>query len=142
MQSIHRQLQGADRIILAAPVFFMGLPAQAKAMIDRCQALWVEKYLLKRRHMFAQDGSRRRGLWLSVGGRKGPDLFGPSRATVRAFFATLDLEFWGELLYPQVDPYQAILSHPTTLAQAREAGARLVKDPGLLTAPAPTDKMV
>ena len=46
MQSIYPKLRQADRIILASPMFFMGITAQAKAMIDRCQALWAIKYVL------------------------------------------------------------------------------------------------
>jgi len=125
MQAIHYKLKDADRLVLAAPVFFLGLPAQAKAVVDRCQALWMEKYILKKRNMFARDGSRRKGLWLSVGGRKGPGNFDGPRLTVKSFFATLDLEFSGEFLYPQIDPYRSILHHPTALDEARQAGKSL-----------------
>ena len=43
MQSVYRELEKADRIVLASPVQFMGPSAQLKAMIDRCQALWARK---------------------------------------------------------------------------------------------------
>jgi multimeric flavodoxin WrbA len=125
MQAIHHKLKEADRLVLATPVFFLGLPAQAKAMVDRCQALWMEKYVLKRRNMFARDGSRRKGLWLAVGGRKGSGNFDGSRLTVKSFFATLDLEFYGELLYPQIDAYRYIAQHPTALKEARQTGKGL-----------------
>jgi hypothetical protein len=126
MQPIHRQLRDADRIILASPIFFMGLTAQAKALIDRCQALWVEKYLLKVRHPLGSDGSRRRGLFIGVGGMKRANLFDPARATVRAFFATCDVAYGEEILYPGIDLYREIIRHPTALREAFEAGARLV----------------
>jgi multimeric flavodoxin WrbA len=125
MQDIHHRLKEADRLVLGTPVFFLGLPAQAKAMVDRCQALWMEKYILKRRNMFARDGSRRKGLWLSVGGMKGAGNFDGSRMTVKSFFATLDVEFSGELFYPQIDAYRSILSHPAALKEARMAGKSL-----------------
>jgi NAD(P)H-dependent FMN reductase len=125
MQAIHHRLRKADRLVLAAPVFFLGIPAQAKSMVDRCQALWMEKYVLKKRNMFACDGSRRKGLWLSVGGRKGLGNFDGARLTVRGFFNTLDLEFSGELLYPQVDAYRSVLRHPTALGDAHQAGRAL-----------------
>ncbi|MEK7281918.1 MAG: flavodoxin family protein [Chloroflexota bacterium] len=124
MQPLHHKLIAADRLILSAPIFFMGLPAQAKVAVDRCQALWVTKYLLKRRHPYAKDGSRRRGLWLGVGGRTGPNRFDASRATVQAFFATCDVTYEDELLYPGVDAYQEILKHPTALEEAYAAGRR------------------
>ena len=126
MQDIHHRLKEADRLVLSTPVFFLGLPTQAKAMVDRCQALWMEKYVLKRRNMFARDGSRRKGLWLSVGGMKGVGNFDGSRMTVMSFFATLDVEFSAELLYRQIDDYRSILGHPTALKEARMAGKSLV----------------
>ena len=39
MGGIYAALREANRIILASPIFFAGLSAQAKAMVDRCQAL-------------------------------------------------------------------------------------------------------
>ncbi len=47
MQGVYDELEWADRIVLAAPIHFMGLSAQMKAMIDRCQCLWARKYVLK-----------------------------------------------------------------------------------------------
>ena len=127
MQSLHDKLRTADRLILAAPLFFMTVPAQTKAMIDRCQALWVERYLLKIRRQFAPDGSRRKALLLCVGGMHRPNLFDPVNATVRAFFATCDFEYADALLYPATDEAGAIKSHPTALMDAFDAGVRLVK---------------
>ncbi len=126
MQPLHRKLLECDRLVLACPIFFMGPAAQAKATIDRCQALWVLKYLLKKRHQLASDGSKRRGLFISVGGMKRPDLFNGARLTVKAFFASCDVEYGEELLYPGVDLYQEISRHPAALQEAYQAGARLV----------------
>ncbi|MDP2953505.1 MAG: flavodoxin family protein [Chloroflexota bacterium] len=42
------KLRTADRLVLASPVYFLSVTAQTKAMIDRCQAQWAAKYLLKR----------------------------------------------------------------------------------------------
>lgn len=41
-------IREADGIIPASPIFFFGLSARTKAMIDRRQAFWCEKYLLKK----------------------------------------------------------------------------------------------
>ena len=40
MQSVYPLLEKADIIFLASPIFFYGIPAQAKALIDRSQACW------------------------------------------------------------------------------------------------------
>ena len=47
MDDIYPKLLGADGVIVASPIFFYGLTSQVKALIDRCQALWSRKYILK-----------------------------------------------------------------------------------------------
>lgn len=126
MQYLHSKFKTADRLILATPLFFMSVTAQTKLAIDRCQALWAEKYLLNIRRTLASDGSRRRGLFLSVGGLRRTGLFDPARATVRAFFATCDVSYDDELLFPGVDSKGAIKEHLTALQDAFNAGRRLV----------------
>ena len=44
---VFREMESADGIVLASPLHFMTVTAQIKALIDRCQALWVRKYILK-----------------------------------------------------------------------------------------------
>jgi multimeric flavodoxin WrbA len=126
MQKVYKELEGADRIVLASPVHFMGVTAQAKAMIDRSQALWARKYILKRPPL--GDKRERKGLFVSVGGMKLANLFEPSLATVKSWFKVLDIAYAGELLFPSVDEKGAITGHPEALKQAFLAGQRLVAD--------------
>jgi multimeric flavodoxin WrbA len=125
MQMVYKELEGADRIVLASPVQFMGVTAQTKAMIDRCQALWARKYILKRPPL--GDKRERKGLFVSVGGMKLANLFEPSLATVKSWFKVLDITYAGELLFPSVDEKGAIKDHPDALKQAFLAGQRLVE---------------
>ena len=126
MQMVYRELEAADRIVLASPIQFMTVTAQMKAMIDRCQALWARKYVLKMPPL----GHRRerKGLFISVGGRKVVNLFEPALATVRALFNTLDITYAGDLLFRGVDEKGAITKHPDALQQAFLAGQKLVDD--------------
>ncbi len=125
MQEIHLDLQGFDRFILAAPVFFMGVPAQAKAMIDRCQALWVIKYILKQPVAVKKDAVRK-GLFISVGGSRYNNLFLGSVATVKSWFISLDIAYSAELLIPGINTFDAIQSHSTALQDAFRLGQELV----------------
>lgn len=127
MSFIREKLKEVDRLILSSPIYFMSLPGHTKVLIDRCQAIWAEKYILKRRRPWARDGSRRKGLWIAVGGRNDPRLFSPARAIVKAFFATLDIEFGEELLFPGIDAYQEVLLYPDALKKAFQAGGNLIK---------------
>ena len=126
MQMVYDELERADRIVLASPVHFMGVTAQAKAMIDRCQALWAKKYRLKLPPL--GNERERRGLFISVGGRKVANLFQPALATVKSLFRTLNITYAGELLFPGIDEKGAIAKHPDALRQAFLAGQRLVQD--------------
>jgi multimeric flavodoxin WrbA len=126
MPMVYRELERADRIVLASPIQFMGVTAQAKAMIDRCQALWVRKYILKQPPL--GDKRERKGFFVSVGGRKLANLFEPALATVKSWFKVLDIAYAGELLFPGIDEKGAIKNHPDALKQAFAAGQRLVED--------------
>ena len=129
MQMVHRQLRDLDCLVLASPVFFMGVAAQTKAMIDRCQALWALKHVLKL-PVPTRPGRKRKGLFVSVGGLpyEKERLFSPARATVKAFFAVLDIKYSGELLYPNIDKKGEIGDHPSALRDAYLAGQTLVQD--------------
>ncbi len=127
MQWVHAELREADRLALASPIFFMGLTAQTKMMIDRCQALWVVKHVLKL-PLPTNRGRGRKGLFISVGGTRGPKLFEPAKATVKIFFKTLDFTYSDELFFRGIDEKGAIAHHPTALREAFWAGQRLAQD--------------
>ncbi len=126
MQIVYHELESADRIILASPIHFMGLTAQMKSMVDRCQAFWARKYRLKVPPL--GDRKERKGIFVSVGGWHIPSssLFEPALVTVKTLFRTLDIIYAGELLFPGVDEKEAILKNPEALKEAYLIGQKLV----------------
>lgn len=125
MQTVYKEMEKADGIVLASPIHFMGLTAQMKAMIDRGQSLWARKYILKKPPL--GDKRDRKGLFIAVGGMKLARLFEPSLATVKAFFTVIDVEYAGELLFAGIDEKGAIKKHSTALKDAFAAGQKLVR---------------
>ncbi len=126
MQMVYGELANADLIILASPIQFMGLTSEMKTMIDRCQVIWARKYVLKRPSL--EPVKKRRGFFISVGGRKGPDIFGPALATVKAFFSVLGVSYDGELVFPGIDEKGAIVRHENALQRAFLAGQNLASE--------------
>ncbi len=127
MGQIYEAIRACDRIILASPIFFSALSAQTKIMIDRCQAFWCEKYLLKKPIPPGQYG--RKGLLLMVGGMKkeiGAQGMQCGERSAKAFFRTINVPEHKTLSYTGVDAKGAILDHPTALKEAYEAGKELV----------------
>jgi len=127
MQKIYPKLLEANIIILASPIFFYGITAWAKAMVDRCQALWSRKYILKEASL-GKEGKRRKGFFISVGGTKGQKVFEGAILTTKYFFDVLNADYAGELTFRGVDGKGDILKNPGALQQAFEAGRKLVLD--------------
>jgi multimeric flavodoxin WrbA len=125
MQELYPRLLEADVIILSSPIFFYGLTAWAKALVDRTQALWARKYVLKDPALGTQ-GKRRKGFFISVGGTKGQKVFEGAILSAKYFFDVLNAAYAGELLFRNVDAKDDILKQADALHQAFEAGKALV----------------
>jgi multimeric flavodoxin WrbA len=126
MQAIYDEFEQADIIVLASPIQFTGVTSQMKAMIDRFQSRWARKYVLKIPPL--GDERKRRGFFISVGGRKVADLFDPALIMIKTFFRILNIEYAGELLVSKIDEKGAIAKHPDALNQAFVAGQKLVEE--------------
>ena len=123
MQSLYKKLLEADHIIFASPIFFYGVTSQAKAVIDRCQALWVRRYVLG---MGKEDKRVRKGVFISVGATRGKKLFDGTVLTVKYFFDAVGVKYSGDLLVRGVDDKAQIKEHPATLEDAFRLGQELV----------------
>ena len=124
MQEIYARIRKVDAIVLASPIFFMGVTAQTKAMIDRCQSYWVERFVMKKR---AYEGrARPRGLFVACAGSPREIVFEPARHIVRAFFAAIDYEYAGEVLLGFTDDPELAPRKAEAVDRARAAGMELV----------------
>ncbi len=123
MRDLYDKLLSAQVVALASPVFFYGLSAQAKTMIDRTQALWSRRYVLK------QDfpGGNRQGVLLCTGATKGRLVFVGCRLTAKYFFDAINVSYAAEILVRGVDEKGAILTKPEPLAAATALGRRLAQ---------------
>lgn len=126
MGVVYQALEGADRILLASPIFFMGLPAQAKAMIDRCQCYWALKYILKE-DFPALGTAHRYGSYIGVGGTRGEKLFEGTILTLKYFFDAIAADPLREsyLLVRGIDEKGEILKERKTLESAADLGKLL-----------------
>ncbi len=124
MGEIYEAIREADRIILASPIFFSGLSAQSKIMIDRCKALWCEKYILKRE--MPQGSYGRKGLVLLVGGMKKDTGIKCGEAQAMAFMRSISVPTHEALGFTGIDKKGEILNHPDALEKSYEAAKRLI----------------
>jgi multimeric flavodoxin WrbA len=124
MQSLYEKLLEADHIIFASPIFFYGITSQAKAIIDRCQALWVRRHVLG---MGKEDKRERRGAFISIGATRGKKLFDGAMLTVKYFFDAIGVKYSGDLLVRGIDNKAQIGEHPAALEDAFRLGQELVR---------------
>lgn len=124
MGAVYRELDEADAIAVATPVYFATVPAVLKALIDRCQPYWVRRYVLKE----PRPSHKRPGAILVVGG--GGDPFGPScaLAPVKSAFAVLSVSADHVLEVVGPDEPGDITTRPESIEDARAMGENLVRE--------------
>ena len=119
MDRVYPRLLEADKLVVASPIFFYGLPAHFKALIDRCQALWYRRRLMEEGGESFSGGS---AFSLLVGATRGKKLFDGALLTLRYFYLALGLTPEGALTYREVEAKGEIAGHHSALEDARRAG--------------------
>lgn len=120
IQYLQERLVAADRIVVAAPVFFMGINAQVKAMIDRMQTFWALKYVFKKPVITDSERLPRYGLFLSAAGTEFSDVFACAERSVKNLYHVLDVRYYGSCVYRGIDQAGDIDKHPTAFSEVRE----------------------
>lgn len=130
MDILHDKIIEADCIILAAPIFCMGICAQAKALIDRFQVFRSRKYVLKLPVVPPERRGKRLGIFLSAAGQNWDHVFDGAIPSVKCFFHVIDVRDADihYLMVNNVDEKGAILQHPTAQADAARIGKEVVAE--------------
>ncbi len=115
------KLLRTDRLIFATPVFFMSVCAQAKALIDRGQCLWVEKHILKKE----KPHHDRRAMIIAVGGSRSTKQYECIRWTFKTYFDCLRMTYVSGLFVGKIDEFGAIAKHLAAFDEAFKLGAML-----------------
>jgi multimeric flavodoxin WrbA len=121
---IEALLRGADALVVASPVYFMGLPAPLKAIVDRLQGVWA---LRERggRGGTNEGPYRRAAVVLCAAGAR--EAFRGARAEALAALGTLQFEVVGELLAEGLEDAGEASARPELLERARALGRALVE---------------
>lgn len=128
MQEVYKKLLDADYVVVASPLYFLGISAWLKALIDRCQALWARRFILKRP---LRNGRKQpKGLFISTAAISQADdkVFSGSKQTIRAVFNALEIEYAGELFFKGLEECGAVASHPEFLKRTYKVARELVKE--------------
>ena len=126
MTPLYDKILAADRIILAAPIYFYGVPAHAKAFVDRLQSLWCRKNLLKAAGDW-QDDPGRKGFLVSVAATKGKRVFEGAILTMKYACDAIGIDYGGEFLVRGIDGRGDMEKAAGEMKKAEEAGKEFMK---------------
>ncbi len=121
LQELFPRVDEADILVVASPIFFGSLSAQAKMMIDRFQCHWRAKEILK----LDLKQKPKEGVFLCVEASDREDFFQNAKSIVKNFFATVNARYSAEVFCKGVDGKNAILRRPEVLSEAVNLGKTL-----------------
>lgn len=125
MTELYDKITAADRVVLASPIYFYGITAQAKALVDRTQALWCRGRLPEIPGPGRNEPSRR-GLLLAVCATKGAKVFAGATLTAKYGFDAMGFAPGGEFLVRGLEEPLDAAARPEALREAEEQGRKLV----------------
>ncbi len=115
--ALYRALDSADGLVVSSPVFFAGVPAPLKALIDRLQPYWAREYVLGEPRPV-----RRPGGFMLVRGGGDPYGFDAADATLGSALAVLGIDVLDALHIDGVDGLEDLAGRPEAVAAARSLG--------------------
>jgi multimeric flavodoxin WrbA len=126
MTALYDKIVESPRIILTSPIYFYNVTAQAKAFIDRTQALWCRKYLAIKKGEWQEDPNRR-GFFLSVAATKGSKVFEGAVLTMKYAYDAMDVSYAGDLLIKQIEHRGDMRKDAESLKLAEQTGRDFMK---------------
>ncbi len=130
MDIYHDKLVAADVIVLASPIFCMGLAAQVKALVDRAQVFRSRKYVLKLPVVPPERRGKRLGVFLATAGQNWDYVFDAAVPSVKCFYHVIDIRDADihYLMVNNVDEKGAIRKHLSAQADAETLGKDVIAE--------------
>ena len=125
MTALYPKILAAHRIVLASPIFFYGITAQAKACVDRCQALWNRKRVLRAKGQWQQDPGQK-GFLLAVAATHGEKVFDGAALCMKYAYDAMGFLYGGDFMVKGIDRRGEMAADALKLKEAEEAGRRFM----------------
>lgn len=127
MQLLYPKLSSCQFLIIAAPIFAMGLNAQTKIMIDRLQPFWGMKYV-QRRPVIADPelAAQRRAWYIGVAGSNLPAVFHGAEQVIAYAFKMLEMKKHPSFLVRLLEDKDAASQQPELLQNIKRAAMSFI----------------
>lgn len=120
MQDIYHQLEQANHLVLASPIYFHSVSGMMKILIDRFQVYWAGRVRHDR-----PEHPVRKGAILMVGGAPSfPDQFLGGELVLKNLLRDLSTECLGEVCLPNSD-HDSLETRPDIALQVRQLAEKM-----------------
>jgi len=122
MEPLYEAIDAAYGIVIASPIYFYALSAQAKLFIDRLQAFWSRRRLPGAATTAAPE---RFGYLVAVAATRGDRLFEGAILCARYAFEAMGARYGGAFVVRGMDRRGAVAASPETMARAGRFGKKV-----------------
>lgn len=120
LTKLYDEVERSTHIIIAAPIFFNGLPAQLKAFVDRFQAFYARYFILKKK-----KPPLKKGYFLAVSARREKNTFKGAVSTIDVFLRSICGRLEKSLCIGGVEEKGGILKLRSDLRKAYSIGREI-----------------
>ncbi|MCL2512276.1 MAG: flavodoxin family protein [Oscillospiraceae bacterium] len=99
LDGVFEKLSAADLAVIASPVYFYGFPAPLKAVVDRLQPLYINKFI--RKGPFCEN--KNAGALIATSGRDDAETFEMLKRQSKIVFSLLSKELRIAFYFPETD---------------------------------------
>jgi len=124
---LYEKIMASDCLVIASPIYTMGITAELKGFIDRQQYLWARKFILKTLYFSNEHIKRHKGIFISTAGLGWENVFDGAFPVITALFNTTGFEYFDNVIANDMDRYSGIRNHPAALKEAFEKGQNVVR---------------
>lgn len=120
------KMMAADIVVVASPIYSMGITAQLKGFIDRGQYLWARRFVTKTLEFSPEHLARHKGIFISTAGQNWDHVFDGAYPSLTALFHDAGFEYYDNIVANNMDEYKGIKNHPSALKEAFDKGQNVV----------------
>lgn len=106
MRPLYEAIETTNLIILISPLYFFSVSSRMKIFIDRCQALWAKRFVLKE-PVWQGEGIRKGGIAL-VGSTENESLLSGVDILAKYFFKSIEAEPYASLYIGGCETHDAL----------------------------------
>ncbi len=120
---LHADYDQADFIIISSPIYFFTVSAFLKAAIDRTQAIWASKYILKEPTI--DRNKKRFGVFIATGGAPESENYPQALSPVLEMYSkAINTNLLDEVIFFDTDKIK-IKDRPDDLIESKEKGKKI-----------------